>query len=306
MTQLFFSQIDFAETETAASTSPIFKRLLRRNCPISVTHRSHWSGMQFPWNSTHADIKATVALLFTFTAGFIDIIGYITVYHVFVAHVTGATVHLGNKLVARSWPDAARAASVVVSFVGGSVIGRTVIEMGARRRVRTAATFAIAGEVLLVLAFLWLGSSVSQQFTPQSIPLSIACLLLAFLATAMGLQTAILTRIGPLTIHTTFVTGMLNKLAQEVARWLFWIHDSWWQSRSFQAFVRSSRQQTSFRNAGFMVGIWFSYAVGSVTGTWTNSRWRLTALYVPVLILLVSIAVDQLQPLSIEEESDQS
>jgi hypothetical protein len=29
----------------------------------------------------------------------------------------------------------------------------------------------------------------------------------------MGTQTATLTRIGPLTIHTTFVTGMLNKFA---------------------------------------------------------------------------------------------
>ncbi|MGC2477101.1 MAG: YoaK family protein [Candidatus Sulfotelmatobacter sp.] len=262
--------------------------------------------MNVPWNSTHAEMKATVALLFTFTAGFIDIVGYITVYHVFVAHMTGATVHLGNKLVTRSWPDVARAASVVASFVGGSVIGRTVIEMGARRRVRTAATFVLAGEVLLVLAFLWLGSSVLKEFTPQAIPLSVACLLLALLAIAMGLQTAILTRIGPLTIHTTFVTGMLNKLAQEVARWLFWAHDSWRQRTSFRAFVRSSGQHTSFRNARFMAAIWFSYAVGSVAGTWTNSKWRLTSLYLPVFILLVSIAVDQLHPLSIEEEKDQS
>jgi len=140
----------------------------------------------------------------------------------------------------------------------------------------------------------------------QAIPLSVACLLLALLVTAMGLQTAILTRIGPLTIHTTFVTGMLNKFAQEVARWLFWAHDTWRQRTSFRAFVRSLGQHTSFRNARFMAAIWFSYAVGSVAGTWTNSKWRLTSLYLPVLILLVSIAVDQLHPLSIEEEKDQS
>lgn len=279
---------------------------LDRNYPIRGTHRRHGSGMQVPWNTVHVEMKGAIALLFTFTAGFIDIVGYITVYHVFTAHMTGATVHLGNKLVSRSWPDVARAASVVVSFVAGSVIGRTVIEMGARRRVRTAATFAIAAEVFLVLSFLWLGSSALKQFAPQAMPLSMACLLLALLASAMGLQTAILTRIGPLTIHTTFVTGMLNKLAQEVARWLFWAHDSWRQRVSLRTFVRSSRQHTSFRNARFMAAIWFSYLAGSVAGTWTNSRWRLSALYLPVFILLVSIAVDQVQPLSIEEEKDQS
>lgn len=138
--------------------------------------------MQVQWNSAHARMKATVALLFTFTAGFIDIVGYLTVYHVFVAHMTGATVHLGNKLVTRNWPDVARAASVVASFVAGSVIGRTLIETGARRRIRTAASSAIALEVVLVLTFLWLGTSVSRQFTAQAIPLSIASVLLALLA----------------------------------------------------------------------------------------------------------------------------
>jgi uncharacterized membrane protein YoaK (UPF0700 family) len=262
--------------------------------------------MQVPWNSSHAEVKAAIALLLTFTAGFIDIVGYITVYHVFVAHMTGATVHLGNKLVTRSWPDVARAGSVLASFVGGSVIGRGLIEMGARRRIRTAATFAIAAEAVLILVFLWVGSSVQQQFAAQSIPLFISCLLLVLLATAMGLQTATLTRIGPLTIHTTFVTGMLNKLAQEVTRWLFWLHDSWQEHASFGSMVRSSHEHTSFRNARFMAGIWFSYMVGSVAGTWTNSRWKLAALYLPVSILLLSIVVDQVRPLSIEEERDQS
>ncbi len=262
--------------------------------------------MQPPWNSAHAQIKAIVALLLTFTAGFIDIVGYITIYHVFVAHMTGATVHFGNELVTRSWPDVARAGSVLTSFVGGSVIGRALIEMGARRRIRTAATSGLAAEALLVLAFLWIGSSVLRQFAPQAIPLSTACLLLALLATAMGLQTATLTRIGPLTIHTTFVTGMLNKLAQEVTRWLFWLHDSWTQHAGFGTLMRKSAEHASFRNAKFMTAIWFSYLLGSVAGTWTNSRWRLAALYLPVSILLLSIAADQFQPLSIEEEQDQS
>ena len=41
----------------------------------------------------------------------------------------------------------------------------------------------------------------------------------------MGLQTATLTRIGPLTIHTTFVTGMLNKFAQLLAHGMYHAYD---------------------------------------------------------------------------------
>lgn len=262
--------------------------------------------MALPGKTTHAKTKSAVALLLTFTAGIVDIVGYITVYHLFVAHMTGTTVHLGNKLESGSWPDAAKAATIIASFVLGSIVGRAVIEAGSRSHKRTVASSTLAAEAMLVLAFVWLGAAVLKQFTPETIPLGMACVLVALLATAMGLQTATLTRVGPLTIHTTFVTGMLNKLAQETARWLFWIHDSWRQHASLSSFVRSSGHHTAFRNARFMTAIWFSYMIGSVMGTWMDARWRTAALYLPVSILLISIAVDQAHPLSIEEEKDQS
>ncbi|HTS09073.1 MAG TPA: YoaK family protein [Candidatus Eisenbacteria bacterium] len=250
-------------------------------------------------------MKAVIAILLTFTAGIVDIVGYMTVYHLFVAHMTGATVHLGNKFEIGAWPDVARAFVIIASFVAGSVAGRAVIEAGARGRNRTVASMTMAAEALLVLAFVRIGAAVLKQSTPETIPVGISCLLLGLLAAAMGLQTATLTRIGPLTIHTTFVTGMLNKLAQEGARWLFWIHDSWRENGNIIGFIGNSRKQTSFRNAAFMGTIWFSYAVGSIAGTWMDSRWKIAALYLPVCILLASIVVDQLQPLSLEEEKDQ-
>jgi len=54
-----------------------------------------------------------------------------------------------------------------------------------------------------------------------------------------------------------------------------------------------------------MTAIWFSYVVGSMAGTWMDLRWKVAALYLPVGILLGSIVVDQLHPLSVEEEKDQ-
>jgi uncharacterized membrane protein YoaK (UPF0700 family) len=163
----------------------------------------------------------------------------------------------------------------------------------------------MAAEAVLVLAFVWTADAVLKQSTPETIPVGTSCLLLGLLAAAMGLQTATLTRIGPLTIHTTFVTGMLNKLAQEIARWLFWIHDSWRQHRSLARLVGDSRKNSELHNAAFMTSIWFSYMVGSIAGTWMDSRWKIAALYLTVFILLASIVVDQVRPLSLEEEQDQ-
>lgn len=246
-----------------------------------------------------------MALWLTFAAGIVDIVGYLTVYHTFVAHQTGNTVHLGNKLAIGNWVEAAKAACTIVSFIAGSVAGRAVIEAGARRHKRTVASLTLLLEAVLVLVFVWTGGLLLQPGQPQPLPLARVCGLLALLASAMGLQTATLTRIGPLTVHTTFVTGMLNKFAQATSEWLFWVHDELRSRASFGSIWRASRQNSAFRNANFMLAIWISYMIGAVAGTWMNSRWSLKTMYIPVGILLLSAMVDQFRPLSVEEEQEQ-
>jgi hypothetical protein len=69
--------------------------------------------------------------------------------------------------------------------------------------------------------------------------------------------------------------------------------------------INLARRQTSFCNLVFTPAIWVSHMAGSIAGTWMGSRWRTNAFYSPVCILLVSIVVDQMQLLSLEEERDQ-
>jgi uncharacterized membrane protein YoaK (UPF0700 family) len=57
--------------------------------------------------------------MLTFSAGMVDIVGYIALYHWFVAHMTGDTVHLGNQLVTGNWSEAEKAATVIGSFILG-------------------------------------------------------------------------------------------------------------------------------------------------------------------------------------------
>ncbi len=252
-----------------------------------------------------SNAKHAVALLLTFTAGFTDIVAYVSVYHSFVAHMTGTTVHMGNDMVKRNWPALIKAGVILLSFVSGSIAGRAIIEAASRRHRPRAATVTLLIEASLVLGFIWIARShlTFGAFSPE---LFITCLLVALLAAAMGLQTATLTRIGPLTIHTTFVTGMLNKLAQSVSEWFFWLHDSWHEHVSVGSFLQNSRGHAAFRNAQFMAAIWFTYMAGAVLGTWTEVLWAVNSLYVPVILLLLCAGIDQREPLSIEEESDES
>lgn len=255
--------------------------------------------MQDLRQSGRATVKSAVALMLTFSAGMVDIVGYIAVYHWFVAHMTGDTVHLGNQLATGKWSEAEKGATVIAIFILGSVVGRAVIEAGARKGQRAIASITLMAEAALIFAFIFVRSFV---FGPNGISGPGLLVLLALLAAAMGLQTATLTKIGPLTIHTTFVPGMLNKFAEAISEWFFWLYD---QRQSGKPWRGSSRHP-AFRNARFMGLIWFSYMIGSVAGTWTYSHWSVSVLYIPVSFLIICAAVDQRRPLVIEEEKEQT
>lgn len=260
------------------------------------------ASMQAELQTTRAQAKSIITLLLTFIAAVVDIVAYITIYHSFVAHMTGTTVHLGNRLATGDWAQAAKAGTTVASFVAGSVGGRSIIEMGARGRDRSIATVTLLIEAALIVGAIWLQPVLLGHGEHR---LWNVLILLVLLAGAMGLQTATLTRIGPLTIHTTFVTGMLNKLAQTLSQWFFWIHDSRKQNVGFAGILRQSGQNRAFRQSRFMLTIWFTYMFGSVAGTWMNSLWGVRTLYLAVLALVAAAVTDQVQPLSLEEETDQ-
>lgn len=248
----------------------------------------------------HNKVKVATAFLLTFVAGFVDIVGYLAVYHLFTANMTGTTVHLGHDLVTGHQVEALIALSVLGGFVLGSIAGRAVIEVGARLRVRSIASMTIAIETALLLGFVALFNR------PSGIPTSPThiCLLLILLAVAMGIQTASLTRIGPLTVHTTFVTGMLNKLAQLISHFLFRSYDLIRVNQSDQQRLRMMRKQHT-QEAAFFFFIWFTYFAAAVAGTLCYLRWNIRVIYLPAVLLGMVIAVDQFHPLSLQEERDQ-
>jgi uncharacterized membrane protein YoaK (UPF0700 family) len=247
--------------------------------------------------------KSAVALLLTFVAGSVDVIGFLTLHHVFTAHVTGATAHLGIDLASHQWTEAAIAASVIAAFVFGSVAGRVVIEIAAHARFRRIASVTLAIEAsLLVLFVIETGSS---HVPNKADSVTAMCLLLGALGCAMGVQTATLTRIGPLTIHTTFVTGMLNKFAQLLSHLLFQTYELRRASRDRERHLRRLRSESASQ-AMFVGSIWCLYCSGAVAGAFLEKRFGQAALYTGVILLGGAIVVDCIRPLALEEERDQS
>jgi uncharacterized membrane protein YoaK (UPF0700 family) len=235
-------------------------------------------------------VKAAVALLLTFAAGFVDIVGYRALYQRFVANMTGNTIHLAEGLVQGNWHLVALTGSVIGAFVAASILGRAIIEAGSRHSFQRVASLTLLLEVAMILFVIGVAN---QGYSART-----GLWMLTILGGAMGLQTVTLTRVGALTIHTTFVTGMLNKLAQLIAHTLFLTYDIAIRGQS----NGRGHRRIVMRQGLYMFSIWLLYFVGAVVGTVTSLRFGLRALLVPVALLALAIMVDQLQPLAIQEE----
>jgi uncharacterized membrane protein YoaK (UPF0700 family) len=238
--------------------------------------------------------KMAVASVLTFASGLVDIVGYLGVFHLFTAHLTGTTVQLGHSLAARQTWQVWAAASIVGAFLAGSISGRALIEMGSRNRIRRIASATLAVESILLALVILVGPESSHG----------PYVGLALLAAAMGIQTGTLTGIGPLTVHPTFVTGMLNKVAQLSAHILFRTYGFAKARRLADAARKHYRHDIQM--ILFLTAIWLCYVAGAAFGTWCFDAWRLRALLVAIACLAISITVDGLSPLSVQEEREQS
>lgn len=230
--------------------------------------------------------KGVVALLLTFAAGFVDITGFMSLYHTFTAHMTGLTVHLGQDAARVQAKDAFVLAATLGMFLAGSVLGRVLVEVGLRKKLRSPAAPALVLEFSLLSFVACAGTVPGWQVA-----------MIILLAGAMGVQTAALTRVGSLTVHTTFVTGMLNKLAQLLSRALFLQYDE----------VRGRHRRSHLRRvvqlqAIFISSIWVAYFAGAVVGTAADLRWSVSGLFLPATVVLGVVIFDQVKPLGIEEE----
>ena len=248
--------------------------------------------------------KIAVALSLTLVGGFVDAVGYIALFEVFTANMSGNSVHVGMYLGQLNWMQLVRPLCAIVSYVVGLALTRIAVEIAGRAGIRRIACFTLAAEALLLAVFaratpaMHLGQIVDQHSTAYFS-------LVALLAFAMGVQTATLTHIGPLTVYTTFVTGTLTKLTESFTRILFWIYDHLRKIGSSEI-VRHALVQKDVQEGAMLASTWGCYVIGAAVGTLLKLRWELRALYVPVAVLIGFVVLDLFRPIDVEEEQHQT
>lgn len=199
-----------------------------------------------------------VAFALSFIAGAVDGIGYLLLAHVFTSHMSGNSVKLAVDIANGNWHECLIYAAAVIAFVVGVIGGLLAVEAAAARRAKRAFGTVATIELALLLAFLVLARPPSEW-------------MLGLPAAAMGVQNALLRRVGQRGIRTTVVTGMLVQFARSIV-------------------VKS-------REGMLLYGvIWVCFIGGGVAGAFLDYRYGPIALLLPIVGLAALICVDLLRP----------
>lgn len=226
------------------------------------------------------------SLVLAAVAGWTDGVGFLLLFGLFTAHMSGNSTRLGVSMGDGDWSDVITRLFPIPLFVVGITIGALALEAIHRRRERSGVALMLGVEAALLLVFLGLGEVFTNDRTLE--PNSAAFFLLASLATvAMGLQTATLRRVGHTSVHTTFISGMLTQFsALSVRLFLDW--------RGLTAPDETVDRRETARRIALVGLIWVCYVIGASLGALAHTELGFIALVGPVAAL-VGVAIYDLR-----------
>jgi uncharacterized membrane protein YoaK (UPF0700 family) len=202
--------------------------------------------------------------LLSSVGGCIDAIGLITLGGLFVSHMSGNTASLGAAFGQGHWSVGLPHLFAVPVFVLGLFFGYFWVGQSPRR---CALVFLIEAVLLTLFGLgLWLNGGVHSDTVTYYVLASLPLL-------AMGLQNATLRQVGHSTYPSTYVTGVLDRLAKSAALWV--------------SLRRTPDGAHHGRDALMSLGVWFAYVAGAIAGGAGTLFFHPLALVAPILILVI-------------------
>lgn len=206
--------------------------------------------------------------------GFVDAVTFIVLLGLFTAHLTGDTTRLGVDIGTRTVTGATTARiTVIIVFVVAVAVGTTVLLVAGKLHVRRRGLLITEASLLvvfMVVGTFWLDRG---YVTEGALALIVLGSMAAF---AMGLQNVVVRSVAGISVATTFMTGMLTAMAEDIAAWMHAHHDPQPRRRAF-----------------LHGGIWLSYIGGGIVGAAAVTRWELRALCIPIVVIVVAAITER-------------
>ena len=156
--------------------------------------------------------EAVVALTLAVITGYVDAVGFTHMFGVFVANQSGNVILFGIGLGDTDWNAVWRPSLAMLGFVLGVVLGLLLARRIAEGR---RAPTLLAIEAVLLLAVAAGAGDLAGRTTPFA-GLQAVLLLLAS-SVAMGVQTDVIRRVAQVSVATTYSSGTIMKIGDELA-----------------------------------------------------------------------------------------
>ena len=218
-----------------------------------------------------------ISLGLAFIGGYADASSYLLA-RTFTGHLTGNCVLAAVSAASKDWYLTLDRLLAVILFLTGILLSLILNRFVPVRLRPSSLTIAMFTEVLLFLsAAFFLLSGINEQ-------LFIACMCLA-----LGIQNGALHKTNGISVHSTYMTGMVTTLMQ----------------KSFDRFApdRSPKEDSSRDLAGLAIQVlapmWISFIFGAVTGAAIVSSFQSIGLFGMVLLLILLVLVEMKKKLPV-------
>ncbi len=191
---------------------------------------------------------ALFTVLLTSVAGYVDAIGYVSLGQIYVANMSCNSVAFGIDIAHLDWREVWIRGWPILSFFIGLLISRLALTHADRTGKRQAIGGVFLLEAAFLLWFAWFSNRMEGIFLA---------------AIAMGLQAAVVSRLGGSTVYTCFVTGTLVKTAGAFSELIWAIRDS----RSGKAGAAAAAIRS-----GWFAANWIGYVIGAIGGALVLAR----------------------------------
>jgi uncharacterized membrane protein YoaK (UPF0700 family) len=226
---------------------------------------SKLQGESVPPEVRHADAWLSFGL--AFVGGYGDAASFVLA-KTFTGHVTGNLVLGAIAIAAHNWPALIGHFSAIVTFLIGVLLSTLI----ARPLVACPLLPTVMGMevILIVAASLALASNVAHG----------VIIFVIFMSLAFGLQNGAFRRVGGISVHTTYLTGMLTRLISSEAEK--------YTSDAIPLVVMAPDP-----NIRLLGGIWIAFILGAATGAAMVLRFKALGI-LGAAFLLIALMVQNL------------
>jgi uncharacterized membrane protein YoaK (UPF0700 family) len=218
------------------------------------------------------NIRLTDTLLslgFAFVGGYGDAAGFVLA-KTFTGHVTGNLVLGAIAVAAHDWRAALGHLLAVVTFLIGIPLSVFIARIFKARPMAPFLPTVMGIEVILIVA----SSLVLSSNVPHGIAIFVICVSLA-----LGLQNGAFHRVGGISVHTTYLTGLITSLISI-------------EAEKYASGEAPPPMRAPDHKMRLLCGIWAAFVMGAGTGAAMALHFKALGMLGAALVLIVLILLN--------------